>query len=62
MLRLTVPGVADLYQGNEFWDLSLVDPDNRRPVDYPTRQRALEHPAPLACQLAQWREGPIKQV
>ncbi|QIH07853.1 MULTISPECIES: malto-oligosyltrehalose synthase [unclassified Pseudomonas] len=61
MLRLTVPGVADLYQGNEFWDLSLVDPDNRRPVDYPTRQRALEHPAPLACQLAQWREGPIKQ-
>ena len=33
LLKLTVPGVPDIYQGNELWDLSLVDPDNRRPVD-----------------------------
>ena len=33
-LLLTCPGVPDLYQGTELWDLSLVDPDNRRPVDY----------------------------
>lgn len=40
VLKLTVPGVPDLYQGNELWDFSLVDPDNRRPVDY-RRRRAL---------------------
>ncbi|WP_294235987.1 malto-oligosyltrehalose synthase [uncultured Sphingomonas sp.] len=41
-LRYTVPGVPDCYQGTEFADLSLVDPDNRRPVDYTARQSALE--------------------
>ena len=41
LLKLTVPGVPDLYQGTELWDLSLVDPDNRRPVDWETRARAL---------------------
>ena len=40
-LLLTCPGVPDLYQGAEVWDLSLVDPDNRRPVDYAHRQRLL---------------------
>jgi (1->4)-alpha-D-glucan 1-alpha-D-glucosylmutase len=40
LLKLTVPGVPDVYQGTELWDLSLVDPDNRRPVDY-ERRRAL---------------------
>jgi (1->4)-alpha-D-glucan 1-alpha-D-glucosylmutase len=40
-LRLTVPGVPDTYQGTEFADLSLVDPDNRRPVDYAARKQAL---------------------
>ena len=40
-LRLTVPGVPDTYQGTEFPDLSLVDPDNRRPVDYAARRAAL---------------------
>lgn len=40
-LLLTCPGVADLYQGSELWDLSLVDPDNRRPVDYVLRRRLL---------------------
>ena len=41
LLKLTVPGVPDIYQGNELWDLSLVDPDNRRPVDYRLRKRLL---------------------
>ena len=41
-LLLTCPGVADLYQGNELWDLSLVDPDNRRPVDFDFRQELLD--------------------
>jgi (1->4)-alpha-D-glucan 1-alpha-D-glucosylmutase len=40
-LRLTVPGVPDTYQGTELPDYSLVDPDNRRPVDYPAREAAL---------------------
>jgi (1->4)-alpha-D-glucan 1-alpha-D-glucosylmutase len=40
-LLLTCPGVPDLYQGSELWDLSLVDPDNRRPVDYGLRARLL---------------------
>jgi len=43
LLRLTCPGMPDLYQGTEFWDFSLVDPDNRRPVDYAARIAALEH-------------------
>jgi (1->4)-alpha-D-glucan 1-alpha-D-glucosylmutase len=41
LLRSTAPGVPDLYQGNELWDLSLVDPDNRRAVDYDLRRRLL---------------------
>jgi (1->4)-alpha-D-glucan 1-alpha-D-glucosylmutase len=41
LLKLTVPGVPDIYQGNELWDFSLVDPDNRRPVDYRRRRRHL---------------------
>jgi (1->4)-alpha-D-glucan 1-alpha-D-glucosylmutase len=41
LITLTAPGVPDLYQGTELWDLSLVDPDNRRPVDYELRQRLL---------------------
>jgi (1->4)-alpha-D-glucan 1-alpha-D-glucosylmutase len=41
LLKLTSPGVPDIYQGNELWDFSLVDPDNRRPVDYALRQRML---------------------
>ncbi|HEY4373700.1 MAG TPA: malto-oligosyltrehalose synthase [Burkholderiales bacterium] len=40
-LKLTSPGMPDIYQGNELWDFSLVDPDNRRPVDYATRRGAL---------------------
>jgi (1->4)-alpha-D-glucan 1-alpha-D-glucosylmutase len=41
VLKLTGPGVPDIYQGNEIWDYSLVDPDNRRPVDYDLRRRML---------------------
>ncbi len=41
LLKLTCPGVPDIYQGTELWDLSLVDPDNRRPVDYPKRRTML---------------------
>lgn len=40
-LKATLPGVPDFYQGTEFWDLSLVDPDNRRPVDFAARHTAL---------------------
>ena len=40
-VQLTMPGVADTYQGSELWDLSLVDPDNRRPVDWDARRAAL---------------------
>jgi (1->4)-alpha-D-glucan 1-alpha-D-glucosylmutase len=42
LLRHTCPGVGDVYQGSEVWDLSLVDPDNRRPVDYAARARMLD--------------------
>jgi (1->4)-alpha-D-glucan 1-alpha-D-glucosylmutase len=41
LLQLTGPGVPDVYQGSELWDFSLVDPDNRRPVDYDLRRRML---------------------
>lgn len=41
LLKFTVPGVPDVYQGNELWDFSLVDPDNRRPVDYASRRKRL---------------------
>ena len=42
LMKLTAPGVPDVYQGSEVWDLSLVDPDNRRPVDYETRRKLLD--------------------
>ena len=61
VLKLTLPGVPDLYQGTEFWDLSLVDPDNRRPVDYGARTNALEDSAHAAALLAAWPDGRIKQ-
>jgi (1->4)-alpha-D-glucan 1-alpha-D-glucosylmutase len=47
-LKLCAPGVPDTYQGTELWDLSLVDPDNRRPVDFVERQRLLEEVSSLA--------------
>jgi len=41
LLKLTAPGIPDIYQGTELWDLSLVDPDNRRPVNYEVRRKQL---------------------
>lgn len=65
LLRMTTPGVPDLYQGTEFWDFSLVDPDNRRPVDFAERVAALEQfdetSNPSHQLLQQWRAGHIKQ-
>jgi (1->4)-alpha-D-glucan 1-alpha-D-glucosylmutase len=46
LLKLTAPGVPDVYQGTELWDLSLVDPDNRRPVDFDLRRRLLADVGP----------------
>ncbi len=67
VLKLTSPGVPDVYQGTETWDLSLVDPDNRRPVDYAKRARLLRDlrrrrdPARLAAELVQSKaDGRIK--
>lgn len=61
VLRMTMPGIPDLYQGTEYWDFSLVDPDNRRPVDFAARSASLARdPAPREA-LADWRGGVIKQ-
>jgi len=62
LLKLTSPGVPDIYQGNEIWDFSLVDPDNRRPVDYKVRAEMLsclstKSPEDL---LRNWPDGRIK--
>ena len=46
LLKLTCPGVPDIYQGDELESLNLVDPDNRRPVDWDARRRALAVPRP----------------
>jgi (1->4)-alpha-D-glucan 1-alpha-D-glucosylmutase len=62
LLRLTSPGVPDLYQGAEFWDFSLVDPDNRRPVDFPERAEALATGAAPADLLDHWQDGRVKQA
>jgi (1->4)-alpha-D-glucan 1-alpha-D-glucosylmutase len=56
LLTLTGPGVPDLYQGSELWDLSLVDPDNRRPVDYELRRHLLKEVAG-ADLAALWADG-----
>src|SRR5437899_12893161 len=42
LIKITAPGVPDVYQGTELWDFSLVDPDNRRPVDWALRRRLLD--------------------
>jgi (1->4)-alpha-D-glucan 1-alpha-D-glucosylmutase len=59
VLRLTSPGVPDLYQGTELWDFSLVDPDNRRPVDFAQRQAWLVETPPSEF-LPDWRSGRVK--
>ncbi|MEO6872029.1 MAG: malto-oligosyltrehalose synthase, partial [Chthoniobacterales bacterium] len=62
LLKLTSPGVPDFYQGNEVWDFSLVDPDNRRPVDYEKRRGMLESLGEAAPEdlLGNWADGRIK--
>ena len=62
LLHLTAPGVPDIYQGSELWDLSLVDPDNRRPVDFARRQAMLSQLQPnLGELLGDWPSGAVKQ-
>lgn len=66
LLRLAAPGVPDTYQGTELWDLSLVDPDNRRPVDYATREKFLatlpREPSPENVRelVNHWQDGRVK--
>src|SRR5262249_39379767 len=61
VLKLTAPGIPDIYQGTELWDLSLVDPDNRRPVDFGCRREMLRAgPRSWAEMRAHWQDGQIK--
>jgi (1->4)-alpha-D-glucan 1-alpha-D-glucosylmutase len=67
LLKLTVPGVPDLYQGTELWDLSLVDPDNRRPIDYDVRRALMtelanprQAPRAIPALLERWKDGRVK--
>lgn len=68
VLKIAAPGVPDIYQGTELWDLSLVDPDNRRPVDFAHRagllagiaRRSRRRSALLREMLAEWRDGRVK--
>src|SRR5207249_10786761 len=62
LLKLTPPGVPDVYQGDEIWDYSLVDPDNRRPVDYKRRREMLDAlPGATPEELVRnWPDGRIK--
>lgn len=74
VLKIASPGVPDFYQGTELWDLNLVDPDNRRPVDFTPRQEVLARMNPLLAEsrastapisavaemLANWQDGRIK--
>ena len=59
LIKLVAPGVPDFYQGTELWDLSLVDPDNRRPVDFDLRARLLKDTRHLRAAevLADWESG-----
>jgi (1->4)-alpha-D-glucan 1-alpha-D-glucosylmutase len=69
LLKIASPGLPDFYQGEELWDLNLVDPDNRRPVDFALRRRLLDElkqldhgdrDALLASLLATWFDGRVK--
>jgi (1->4)-alpha-D-glucan 1-alpha-D-glucosylmutase len=57
LIKYTAPGVPDLYQGGELWDFSLVDPDNRRPVDYQRRKQLLAEMASMDVAQVQARAG-----
>ncbi|WP_237477619.1 malto-oligosyltrehalose synthase [Lichenibacterium dinghuense] len=69
VLKLTIPGMPDIYQGCELWDFSMVDPDNRRPVDFAARAAALDaaeadmargRAEALASYAETWRDGRLK--
>ncbi|HKR64905.1 MAG TPA: malto-oligosyltrehalose synthase, partial [Thermoanaerobaculia bacterium] len=60
VVKTCSPGVPDFYQGTELWDFSLVDPDNRRPVDYEERASSLRALPPPATLLRNWRDGRVK--
>ena len=69
LIKMTAPGVPDIYQGTELWDLSFVDPDNRRPVDFAYRRQLLEQlrdaeskdpSASTQKLLSNWQDGRIK--
>ena len=60
VLKCTLPGVPDFYQGTALWDFSLVDPDNRRPVDYSERAGIIAAGGSLETLLGQWESGAIK--
>jgi (1->4)-alpha-D-glucan 1-alpha-D-glucosylmutase len=71
-IKIGAPGVPDFYQGTELWDLTLVDPDNRRPVDFEIRRKHLadidavfalegeERARRIAAMLALWHDGRVK--
>ncbi len=61
LVKLTSPGMPDIYQGTEYWDLSLVDPDNRAPVDLDARSRSLQQHEPIDRLTRTWSDGRIKQ-
>jgi (1->4)-alpha-D-glucan 1-alpha-D-glucosylmutase len=58
MIKVTAPGIPDFYQGTELWDLNLVDPDNRRSVDYDLRMQALASLGPAPTLRSSSRIGP----
>jgi (1->4)-alpha-D-glucan 1-alpha-D-glucosylmutase len=62
ILKLTCPGVPDFYQGSELWDLRLVDPDNRDPVDYEARVKALTQieEKDISDLFKEWKDGLVK--
>ncbi len=71
VLKIAAPGVPDFYQGSELWNLAMVDPDNRRPVDFAVRDRLLtqieqglrDDPARLAGRLlTDWKSGAVKML
>jgi (1->4)-alpha-D-glucan 1-alpha-D-glucosylmutase len=60
LIKLTAPGVPDIYQGTEYWDLSLVDPDNRSPVNFAEREQTLDVTS-LAESASSYADGRVKQ-
>jgi (1->4)-alpha-D-glucan 1-alpha-D-glucosylmutase len=57
LLKLTCPGVPDIYQGSELWNLSLVDPDNRRPIDYEARRALSSYSTSVEAAMERWDDG-----